>query len=87
MPDRSIIGSASIDEIDDGGSKANTTETLKLNLDEQEVSLTNTNRKNFFPSFDSRGNIGVIDDSNEFSKPFSRRKRSTIEKIVKTTTG
>ena len=34
---------------------------------EEIAKLASSNRSNFFPSFDSRGNVGIIEDSNEFS--------------------
>lgn len=38
--------------------------------------LASSNRSNFFPSFDSRGNIGVAEDSNEFNPMRDTRKKS-----------
>lgn len=41
--------------------------------EENFAKLASSNRSNFFPSFDSRGNIGLIEDSNEFAS-FNRKK-------------
>lgn len=36
--------------------------------------IGNSNRSNFFPSFDSRGNVGIIGETNEFTPTQSKRK-------------
>ena len=36
-----------------------------------------SNQSNFFPSFDSRGNIGITDDSNEFA-PLRNKMKSLV---------
>lgn len=37
-----------------------------------------SNESNFFPSFDSRGNVGIIDDSNEFG-PKNPKKQQKLK--------
>lgn len=42
--------------------------------DDMMAKLASSNRSNFFPSFDSRGNIGMVEDADEFNP---KKKGST----------
>lgn len=44
--------------------------------DDMMTKLASSNQSNFFPSFDSRGNIGVVEDANEFNP---KKKSGTID--------
>ena len=77
----SISGANSIDQSKDrislGQSGVPPMQSGRNHQADEFAKYGNTNRSNFFPSFDSRGNIGIIEDSNEFT-PIKKRLKSNL---------